>query len=139
MTAEQDTETLLNDQVVHETIDGEAVIIDLTTGSYYSLEGSAAAAWQGLVAGEDAGVTAARIARENGAGEAEVLAALLALHRELHAAGLLRSAPTSTPLPADVGFSFPAVHRYDDMREHLLVDPIHEVERGEGWPTPPSR
>ncbi|MGA2009561.1 MAG: hypothetical protein ABSH51_03350 [Solirubrobacteraceae bacterium] len=146
MTGSKDTGTLLADQLVYETIDGETVVIDLATGSYYSLEGAAAVAWQGLVAADDVAVTAARIAQDNGATTAAVLPALSDLYGELHAMGLLRSAPVcpagdAGPPSANgaAGFSIPPVQRYDDMREHLLVDPIHQVERGEGWPTPASR
>ena len=32
--------------VVHEVIDGEAIMINMTTGSYYSLDGVGAAVWE---------------------------------------------------------------------------------------------
>ena len=32
--------------VIHETIDGEVIVINLATGTYYSLKGSAAELWQ---------------------------------------------------------------------------------------------
>ena len=38
-------------RVVHETIDGEAILIHMETGFYYSLEGSGSEIWSGLVAG----------------------------------------------------------------------------------------
>ena len=43
---------MLGDQIVHETIDGETVVINLDSGSYYSLEGSGADLWSRLLAGE---------------------------------------------------------------------------------------
>jgi Coenzyme PQQ synthesis protein D (PqqD) len=160
MTTTPDADTPFTAQVVHETIDDETVVIDLATGSYFSLEGPAALAWEGLASGEDVAATAARIADHETADANAVLAAVLGLHSDLHAAGLLRRPPvdrpgstagspestsgtpesTTDPLasPGRTSFSMPAIRRYDDMREHLLVDPIHEVERAEGWPAPLS-
>ncbi len=43
-----------NPQVIHETIDGETIIIDLATGTYFSLRGSAPAIWNVLVQGASA-------------------------------------------------------------------------------------
>ena len=37
--------------VVHETIDGETMLIHLGTGTYYSLDGAGAEIWQLLAAG----------------------------------------------------------------------------------------
>lgn len=39
--------------VVHETIDGEAILIHLVTGTYYSLDGVGAELWGALAAGVD--------------------------------------------------------------------------------------
>ena len=41
----------INPQVIHETIDGETIIIDLTTGIYFSLQGTAPAIWNGIAVG----------------------------------------------------------------------------------------
>ena|SRR6476660_8869681 len=50
----------------------------------------------------------------------------------LHATG-----PKSSSRPDDLGtaaaFVTPELHKYTDMQELLLVDPIHEVAE-EGWP-----
>jgi Coenzyme PQQ synthesis protein D (PqqD) len=40
-----------NPDTIHETIDGETIIIDLSTGTYYSLRGSAPAIWSALAEG----------------------------------------------------------------------------------------
>ncbi len=48
-------------EIVHETVDGEVIAIDLANGSYYSLAGSGPVIWAVLGAG---------------AGEAEIAAAL---------------------------------------------------------------
>jgi hypothetical protein len=37
-------------------------------------------------------------------------------------------------IPAQSIFSKPVLNRYTDMREILLLDPIHEVDANTGWP-----
>lgn len=124
----------LKAQVVHETIDGETVVIDLASGTYFSLEGSAALAWERFAAGDDVSAVANRLDPVDSAAAAR---GLLDLCHELHDMGLFTERP---PVDSSAGprLTTPPVLRYDDMREHLLVDPIHEVERGEGWPVVPS-
>jgi hypothetical protein len=122
--------------IVHETIDNETVIINLETGSYFSLEGTSALAWQWLLEGEDVARTTNRIADDASVDRSAARAALLRLHEELYAAGILREAPAVAAAPAGEVFTLPPMRHYDDMREHLLIDPIHEVERSEGWPAP---
>jgi coenzyme PQQ synthesis protein D (PqqD) len=133
---ERETDGPLAANIVHETIDNETVIINLETGSYFSLEGPSAVAWQSLVEGEDVARTTDRIADDAGVDRTAVRAALLRLHEDLYAAGILREAPAAATTTDGEMFTLPPMRRYDDMREHLLVDPIHEVERSEGWPAP---
>lgn len=42
---------LVSPQVMHETVDGETIIIDLSSGTYYSLRGSAPEIWDALAQG----------------------------------------------------------------------------------------
>jgi hypothetical protein len=124
----------LKPQVVHETIDGETVVIDLESGTYFSLEGSAALAWERFAAGDDVIAAANHVDPIDPAAAAR---GLIDLCDVLHEMGLFTERP---PVDSSAGprLTTPPVLRYDDMREHLLVDPIHEVERGEGWPVRPS-
>jgi hypothetical protein len=64
--------------VVHETIDGETIAIDLATGTYYSLAGSAAGIWAAVTAGLSRGdAVAATVAHYGGGANAEELDAFL--------------------------------------------------------------
>jgi hypothetical protein len=128
-------------QVVHETLDGETVVINLASGTYYSLEGTATRLWEALVTGETAQATASQLADEFGADPASLLAAIETFHGELFAEQLIDAAPGAAPPPAggSLGtFEPPQLRAYTDLGEHLLLDPIHDVERGEGWPAVPS-
>jgi hypothetical protein len=78
----------------------------------------------------------------------EIEAAVAALVEELRAEELLDEAPDPSANGAAVGtlvagggdptharaeFEAPILHRYTDMADFMLVDPIHEVEES-GWP-----
>jgi len=129
--------------IVSEVIDGEAIIVNLANGYYYSLDAAAAEIWLWL----QSGWSAARIAdaiRERydcaGAGpEAavrELIGALLA--DQIIAPGSVESCdPPPVGLPASAAakapFRAPSMQRFTDMQGFLLVDPIHEVD-DTGWP-----
>ena len=100
------TGAVLTDQVVHETIDGETVVIDLASGSYFSLEGSAALAWERLVLGEDLATTARLLAERYGAEEpCRVRGGRCPCIDELYGAGLLRERPNAIAPAAATTFA----------------------------------
>jgi hypothetical protein len=130
--------------VTHETIDGEAVIINLDSGNYYSLVDVGSFIW-GLV--------------ERGASQSEVQNLVLQSYQgnapdidqgvqelltQLQQENLIvpvDGAVTFDPEPiSDNGrekpsFNPPSLHKYSDMQELLLLDPIHDVDDA-GWPKP---
>lgn len=129
-------------RTVGEVIDGEAIVIDIETGSYFSLQGAGAFVWQMLsgygLSLEDL-VTATHLHTATDA--AQIEAPLRSFVESLVREGLVVSdlRDTAPPLPevdaggAACGFVAPQLSRYDDMQEFLLVDPIHEVDEA-GWP-----
>ena len=136
-------------RVVHETIDGEAILIHLETGFYYSLEGTGSEIWDGLVAGSTPAEIAGRLQGHYEGPPKAIEMAVSALIDELHEEQLLApvDGPTTTNgaepgnPPADgtdttspgVEFRAPVLNRYTDMADFMLVDPIHEVDES-GWP-----
>jgi hypothetical protein len=84
------------DEIVHDTIEGETVVIDLQKGVYFRFDGAATHAWNGLLerATEDALVdrVAAAYAAPREAIAAEVHAFLIALYRD----GIIRREDPST-------------------------------------------
>src|SRR5687768_8523308 len=137
----------LNPQVLHETIDREVIVIDLATGTYYSLRGSAAEVWH--LVEQAPGVTAPQIAdallaRYEAGGDIEQdLAPFL---RQLVAEGLVNSLgaegdpvvlPESQNGERSSAFERPALEKYTDMRDLVLLDPVHEVDQA-GWPRLPE-
>lgn len=128
---------MVGNQIVHETIDGETVVINLDTGSYYSLEGPAADLWSRLIAGESLVESATQLAARHGGDVVAISSVIAAFHQELFDQGLITTPPPSMTVTAegDVGsFDVPELHVYNDLQAHLLADPVHDVERGAGWP-----
>lgn len=135
-------------EVIHETVDGEVILIGLQTGCYYSLEGSGAEVWAGLVAGRSSSEVAAELGRlysaEPGAipnAVSDLIARLVEerLAVPLHSNGAMPGAgdPQQEGSPTRPPFPPPVLHKFTDMQDFLLVDPIHDVGDA-GWPHAPS-
>ncbi len=130
-----------SENVVHETVDGELIAIDLTGGSYYSLSGSGPAIWALLLGGaSESEICAALAVTHEGDPEAIRLevASLLAqlLESELAVPGDGTGEAPAPGAPAErAAFEPPKLERYTDMKDYFLLDPIHEVDTT-GWPKP---
>jgi hypothetical protein len=129
-------------EIVHETVDGEVIAIDLGNGSYYSLAGSGPAIWELLGRGVSEAEIGVVLAGRFDVEEAEIGAAVSALLAQLLENGLIVSeAGTAAGPPATAGstekepFEPPRLECYTDMKDYFLLDPIHEVDTA-GWPRP---
>jgi hypothetical protein len=128
--------------VTHEVIDDEAVIINLETGNYYSLEFVGAEIWTMLAAQAPLRAIIDHLARRYACDRSEVEPAVLGLVAELHREQLIVTTD-SEPFPPSVSssttgvsarpFRAPVLQKFTDMQELLLLDPIHEVDE-RGWP-----
>jgi hypothetical protein len=130
--------------VVHETIDGEAVIINLESGAYFSAEGASATAWQTIAGGASAADLVAAVGERYQGGEAEIATAVAQFIAQLNQEGLIRpaeptdGAPVASPSPpaaAKPAFTELSLRIFTDLQELLLLDPIHDVDEV-GWPAP---
>jgi hypothetical protein len=129
--------------VIHETIEGEVVLIDLKTGTYYSLRGVGAAIWEDLVAGAGADEIAGDLRRRYDASDDQIADAVQTLIRELEDEGLVRAEAAdeeavTLPTLEDGGrppFEMPSLEKHTDMQDLILLDPVHEVGAA-GWPQP---
>lgn len=147
--------------VVHETIDGETILIHLGTGAYYSLEGLGAHVWGMAVSGGGEPEIVADAQSRYEADSRLVAETIGSLLRELLDEGLLASdeavsgGVNDVPVNGDAGgaavadptlqsdlppsslpaeFAAPVLSKYTDMQEFMLIDPIHDVEEEAGWP-----
>jgi phosphopantothenoylcysteine synthetase/decarboxylase len=128
------------EMVVHETIDGETILIHMGTGTYYSIDGAGSDIWNLAATGQPEAVIAAQIAQRYGAdrelvstGVAELIAELVEEELLVHSAD---GATEAVELPDSAGGEFAptALHKYTDMQEYMLVDPLHDVDVAAGWP-----
>lgn len=134
--------------IVGEIIDGEAVIMDLTLGHYYSTSGSGAAIWAGIAAGLGRSQIAAKLATRFNADRNVLAGTVDSFVSELIEHGLVVDGSTTTapdavavaasesdPVAGTLeAFVAPVLNTYSDMEELLLLDPIHDVD-ATGWPT----
>jgi hypothetical protein len=131
-----------NPQVIHETIDGETIIIDLATGTYFSLQGAAPAIWNGLVAGHSDEQIVASLQSAYTADAAELSEAIRPFLEDLvsdqliapsQASGPPAAVSSPSPTAERVPFAAPKLERYEDMQDIILLDPVHKVD-SQGWP-----
>lgn len=130
--------------VIHESIDGEVIVIDLGTGNYYSLKGSGADVWDALArAGSvtQAALVDALAARFDARRE-ELDAGVTALLADLRQEGLIVDDATNGAAPEAIApdpsvaksvFTPPQLEKFTDMQDLVLLDPVHEVD-ATGWP-----
>jgi len=124
--------------VLHEVIDGEAIMINMTTGSYYSLEAVGGLVWELLQQGAASAGTLTTALLPAVTGEAATIQGDIGeLLNEMLAEGLVRPAGAGAalqPVNRDAQpFKRPVLKKYNDLENLLLIDPIHDVTP-EGWP-----
>jgi hypothetical protein len=130
-------------KVIDEIFDDEVVIINLDSGSYYSADRTGLEIWREIKRGAGASAIVAALTAKYEGDAAEIDAACRRFLAELRQESLIVStndapeisAEVAANRPSDAGakFSAPALHKYTDMQELLLLDPIHEVDES-GWP-----
>jgi hypothetical protein len=132
-------------KIVHETLEGETIAIHLVTGNYYSLTGSGAEIWDLLAPGGSVPEICSELALRHGCAVGEVRGAVESFIADLEHEGLveegdgsLDGGPRNEQHESSGPWEPPKLERYDDMRDFLLVDPIHEVDQT-GWPPQPGR
>lgn len=145
---------------VFETFDDEIIIINMVTGSYYSLDATALGIWN-LLQGQQSLSHVVRATQNAYQDDAETIESTVTkLVEELEGEGLLvrinatdapvAAAPTASAPAASTSddgnaphngttpdsrppFQAPKLTKFTDMQELLLLDPIHEVDEM-GWP-----
>ena len=135
-------------KIVHETIDGEAVILNLDNGYYYSLDGIGADIWGYIEKNATVKAIIERLQNDYEGDGGEIKNALNKFLSELMQEGLIIVDDVEPPegpneFKAQIetgqkeknpGFEVPTLNKYSDMQDLLVLDPIHEVDET-GWPT----
>ncbi len=134
--------------VVHETLDGETILLNLRKGLYYSMNDSGSALWDYIQVTGDSEAAIALLTKDSGAEHENIVSSVNRFLNELIEEELLVAGKKADPvsetevnsmterLKSFAGDFFPpAMSKYTDMQDLLLLDPIHDVEE-EGWPEP---
>ncbi len=130
-------------EVTGKVIDGEAVIIDLSTGVYYSLASVGSRTWELIEAGLTVGRMAEVISKEFGAPVETVRRDLDRLLEALQKEGLIEpGAPDEHGTVPGAGspgrhYSAPELMVYNDMADLLALDPPVPGLMPEPWQTDP--
>jgi outer membrane protein assembly factor BamB len=137
--------------VVAETLDGEATIVDLDSGTYYALNESGSLIWDELIGGSTTSEATGNFARTYDLDDEDAERAVEKLVTRLTDAKLIVHAgdagsngaaaaavvaATSSTNGSRRAYAEPELSAYTDMQELLLLDPIHEVDES-GWPSQP--
>jgi len=133
--------------IVHETIDGETILMDLRSGNYFSIEKSGAVLWEILV---QTGDVDALLKKSEELGDPkksnQIQTDIKKFVSKLMEEGLIVEAESKdkSEITGEMLNSFKKavtatdtleVNKYSDMQEMLLLDPIHDVDE-KGWPEP---
>ena len=118
--------------VAAKVIDGEAVILDVTRGTYYSMDGAGAVVWaaieQGYSLREIVGILEQRYEGSTPEFERQVEDLSAQLLQEglvvpAKGAGISAAGPELVPVAARQPFTPPALNKYTDMADLLALDP----------------
>jgi len=143
---------IINKHIAHEIIDGEAIIVALETGNYYSLDKSGAAMWNLIEKGLDVSDIIEELCQRYEGSRKEIETSVSQLLADLEKEGLVTACQETkgeknrealSPGEGDVKngkkplFESPTLLKYTDMQAMLWLDPIHDVDET-GWPNTPK-
>lgn len=124
--------TLYGTEIIYEVLDDEVIIANLDSGVYYSIRGSGVAIWQLLIGGHSLSSIQSLFTKRYGS-----VPSFSSFVERLLEENLLTAKEDSLPVPPSFSwpadFSPPILERYDEMKNLLMLDPIHEVDE-QGWP-----
>ena len=130
--------------VVSDIIEGEAVMLHRVSGDYFSTDGVGCLIWQWIGEGHSHRQIVRRLQAGAAASPTEVEAAVDAFIADLVTHSLVREIGESAGSPAEVAgeppaapqadFRPPVLNVYSDIRNLLLLDPLHDTDEKTGWP-----
>lgn len=134
----------IHPHVAWEAFDGEVIIVNLNIGLYHALNESAGFIWSKIADGTAFEAIFEEVAREYDVSEdvaRSMVEVVIAEIESVELADVIRPTPDRVALPVTkeqpttASFVWPAIETYRDMRQALVLDPIHEVDES-GWPNP---
>ena len=129
-------------KVAGEVADGEAVIMDLSAGRYFSSKNSGAVIWNCVEAGLSQSQIGAKVAELYNLDETAAQTETDTFLDKLMANRLIEPSSEAEPQPIEGApdiatptgaFESPELIVYEDMQDLIMLDPIHDAAE-EGWP-----
>ncbi|MET2829422.1 PqqD family protein [Mesorhizobium shangrilense] len=128
-----DVYAVASKDIVFESFDGEAVVLDLSTGKYFGFSDSGSRIWHAL----SSGVSAQALAGQSAGGATISMAELEGFISRLLEYGLLAPLADTPAQPVSADRLADLAQTREPIRVEVhddLADPIHEVEEPQGWP-----
>jgi hypothetical protein len=125
-------------KLVSRQFDDEIVLANFETGIYYSLIGTAGDIWLGVESGATVDEIVAALVAIEKQGAVDVEQQVTGFIDQLLAEKIIApspDAPTRKPWSPQFSnpFSPPVLDQFDDLRDLLFLDPVHDVGEA-GWP-----
>ena len=129
-------------QVINEMIDSEAIIINLVSGSYYTLDSLGGEVWELLEKSPSVEDIVTQLSFRYDASDDVIRSAVENLLEELSreqlvapddGSGAASSLPSRSRSAQRLPFRAPRLEKFTDMQDLILLDPVHEVD-SRGWP-----
>lgn len=126
-------------KVISEMLDGETIIINLETGTYFSMNETASFIWEDIQSGYSINKITEHIGMIFTVEEKEAEQSVVNFIELLEKDGLVTISEGASDISvpnvseAKKPYLTPTIEKYEDMQEMLLADPIHDVDTA-GWP-----
>jgi len=127
-----------NERVIHETVDGEVLVIDSVNGHYHSIAGTGSFVWAMLEQPQDCESIASSLAAAHGSDATPIRTDVEQFLNQLEGIDLIIATNESIldiPMATEAigAYAPPKLSSHTDLEDLLVFDPIHEVGEG-GWP-----
>jgi hypothetical protein len=132
--------------LISQQFDSEVVLANYQNGVYYNLDGSAAQIWLGLKVNRTVEEIGRALAAATGGDVTSITQQVQTFVDSMLAEGLIANgaadARSETSIETSINpwtpvlsgaFVAPEFQRFDNLRELLLMDPVHDAGE-EGWP-----
>ena len=129
--------------LISQQFDSEVVLANYQNGVYYNLDGSAAQIWLGLKVNRTVEEIGSALAAATGGDVTSITQQVQAFVDSMLAEGLIANGAADAGSETSIegpwapvlsgAFVAPEFQRFDNLRELLLMDPVHDAGE-EGWP-----
>jgi hypothetical protein len=129
-------------RIVFEQIENETILIDFDSGTYFSVDQIGSGIIRQLAMGLDESEIIQTASKQYSGAPDEIEKGVRGFMADLMRESILVEGISSNPAPANlpdaspsgrIEFQTPVLQKYTDMKDLLLLDPIHEVD-DTGWP-----